>query len=870
MATVFAEPNYDIEYDTSILNTFHTIASSKVNAYIDDNGDAQDLTLGASSNVNLEAFEGINIYFDRDQALTVFNTVMSSNVRTDTPILQIRQDPAENITYIQASNAPLYIGGLDSSNTTKVSQTTFSASNQNQVLQTDLDSFDIRAPLYLSSNLDVSYDVVSHNNIACSGNVFSSSLNLYKNYDGSNAGSNSQVAFGFFINEHEHLELVKYHKYTVSNVVGTEMKRVATFGKMPGNGVGNLNNYAALNEFNGIVGQSNGNTPQMTSMLWGSQAGTSNIYYIAGDVGVGTAVPTERLHIKGGNLKVQGHILPDSNLTYDLGSSNLRFKDLYLSGNTINLAGATISVNESGTIEMRDQAGSEPVDISGVTSNASNALYIATEASNMAFSLASAAINSNAINYGSNTATVASNNTFTLSNYVWGPNRTAVLWSSNNLVKNTGGNITGTLSATQIGVGQVSPTEKLDVVGNIKATSNVYAGARLGVGTTTPTHPLHVIGNARIEGNLDVNGIFNTINTDVKVTDQFTVSNAGTGPAMKVIQMGAQPIAEFWDDDNIAMRISDGGLVGIGTQAPLYTLDVVGDINFSGSLMQNGSVFSSGGGGGSSYWSAKSNVVYLRNSNVAIGKSNATETLDVVGNIISSSNIYAMNRLGVGTETPSYALHVFGSIYSTADITAYSDVRAKSNLEVITTALDKVEQLTGYTYDFIHMSASNHDMSTKITPRFTGILAQDLEKVLPEAVHRDEEGKLSVAYGNMAGLLIESIKELSKKNVALEQKVDECMCTCVSSCCDAESASGASDAADAADAADASSVVSADVQQVDDALTKLRELTTVDTSIDVINLVINAIKELDDKVEALKPKKRTRKAATVTATTTST
>lgn len=864
MATVFAEPDYAVEYDSSVLNTFHTIASSKVNAYIDENGDTMDLTLGASSNVNLEAFEGINIYFDRDQALTVFNTIMTSNVRTDTPILKIHQDPAEHITYLQSSNAPLYLSGLDSNVTTKISQTLISASNQSQVLQTDLDNFDIRAPLYLSSNLDVSLDVVSHNNIACAGNVFSSSLNLYKNYAGSNAGSNSQVAFGFFINEHEHLELVKYHKYTVSNAVQSEMKRVATFGKMPGNGVGNLSNYAALNEFNGIVGQSNGNTPQMTSMLWGSQSGTSNVYYIAGDVGVGTSTPTERLHVKGGNLKVQGHILPDSNLTYDLGSSNLRFKDLYLSGNTINLAGATISVNESGTIEMRDQIGSEPVDISGVTSNASNALSIATEASNMAYSLASAAINSNAINFSSNTAHAASNNTFTLSNYVWGTNRTTVLWASNNLLnKNTGGNVTGILSATQIGVGQVSPTEKMEVVGNIKATSNVYVGTKLGVGTTTPSQPLHVIGNARIEGNLDVSGIFNTINTDVKVTDQFTVSNAGTGPAMKVYQNGVQPIAQFYDDDTVVVHIGDGGLVGINTTSPVYSLDVVGDINFTGSLLQNGSVFSSGsGGGGTSVWAYKSSNVYVLNSNVAIGKSNAAEKLDVVGNIVSSSNIYASNAIGIGTTTPSYALHVFGTIYATQDITAYSDVRAKSNLEVISSPLDKMEQLTGYTYDFINMSAYNDSMKTKITERFTGILAQDLEKVLPEAVHRDDAGKMSVAYGNMAGLFVESIKELKKKNAELEQKMEECMCTCASStssttCCDAD--------ADAETESTTSSTSSADVQQVDDALTKLRDLVTVEASTDVLNLIINAIKELDDKVEALKPKKRTRKAATVVA-----
>jgi hypothetical protein len=44
--------------------------------------------------------------------------------------------------------------------------------------------------------------------------------------------------------------------------------------------------------------------------------------------------------------------------------------------------------------------------------------------------------------------------------------------------------------------------------------------------------------------------------------------------------------------------------------------------------------------------------------------------------------------------------------------------------------------------------------------RRTGVIAQDVELVLPEAVSTDESGIKSVAYGNMVGLLIESIKEL--------------------------------------------------------------------------------------------------------------
>ena len=43
--------------------------------------------------------------------------------------------------------------------------------------------------------------------------------------------------------------------------------------------------------------------------------------------------------------------------------------------------------------------------------------------------------------------------------------------------------------------------------------------------------------------------------------------------------------------------------------------------------------------------------------------------------------------------------------------------------------------------------------------RSTGVIAQELLEILPEAVHQDEEGMYSVAYGNVVGVLIEAIKE---------------------------------------------------------------------------------------------------------------
>ena len=94
------------------------------------------------------------------------------------------------------------------------------------------------------------------------------------------------------------------------------------------------------------------------------------------------------------------------------------------------------------------------------------------------------------------------------------------------------------------------------------------------------------------------------------------------------------------------------------------------------------------------------------------------------------------------------------SLVSSGNVTAYSDIKLKEDIEVIPDALDKLNALHGYTY-------KRKDI--KDDSRHTGVIAQEVQKVLPEVVTEDEDGTLSVAYGNMVGLMIEAIKELKEE-----------------------------------------------------------------------------------------------------------
>ena len=102
----------------------------------------------------------------------------------------------------------------------------------------------------------------------------------------------------------------------------------------------------------------------------------------------------------------------------------------------------------------------------------------------------------------------------------------------------------------------------------------------------------------------------------------------------------------------------------------------------------------------------------------------------------------------------------FGALTCEGDITAFgnaSDRSLKENIEPITDALDKVNSINGYTFNYIDAPEKG---------RVPGVIAQELEIVLPEAVYEIDDGKKAVRYDNTIALLVEAIKEL-------KQQVDE-------------------------------------------------------------------------------------------------
>ena len=114
-----------------------------------------------------------------------------------------------------------------------------------------------------------------------------------------------------------------------------------------------------------------------------------------------------------------------------------------------------------------------------------------------------------------------------------------------------------------------------------------------------------------------------------------------------------------------------------------------------------------------------------------------------------------------GSYNHLYTFDGSGNFTATGSVTEFSDINLKENIEVIPNALEKVSELRGVTYDRKDLEGS---------PRQSGVIAQEVEAVLPEVVQTNDEGIKSVAYGNLVGLLIESIKELQDRVEELENR----------------------------------------------------------------------------------------------------
>lgn len=136
----------------------------------------------------------------------------------------------------------------------------------------------------------------------------------------------------------------------------------------------------------------------------------------------------------------------------------------------------------------------------------------------------------------------------------------------------------------------------------------------------------------------------------------------------------------------------------------------------------------------------------------------------------------SFGRVGINTYTPSYELHVVGAIYATGDITAFSDERKKMNIQHITGSLDIIKKLRGVRYNW--KKGKEGPMPNKRFIRDEdkiriGLIAQQVEPILPEVVFTDDDGYKSINYANIVSVLIEGMKEQQQEIGELRERIDK-------------------------------------------------------------------------------------------------
>ena len=148
-----------------------------------------------------------------------------------------------------------------------------------------------------------------------------------------------------------------------------------------------------------------------------------------------------------------------------------------------------------------------------------------------------------------------------------------------------------------------------------------------------------------------------------------------------------------------------------------------------------------------------------------------------IDNTISSSPLiggdFATNRVGINRLPTTYTLEVGGTIWAngsaiTAGLTTWSDRRFKTNIVPIPDALNIVMKLNGVRFDWNRDAFPDRNFTEG---KQVGLIAQDVETVLPEVVATDGDGYKSVAYDKVSAVLVEAIKQQQKQIEDLKAQV---------------------------------------------------------------------------------------------------
>ena len=346
--------------------------------------------------------------------------------------------------------------------------------------------------------------------------------------------------------------------------------------------------------------------------------------------------------------------------------------------------------------------------------------------------------------------------------------------------------IAAAVNATSVNTATANATTSIVVGGNVSINTTTYAIGNSSVYTNTVAGQITISGttvnstiyqgtsfNANNLGGASLSTIQNQITGNAAVAYSNAVANAAAlyqtsaGLAANVVTLTANAAGFLGNSSGTVANIASwatGNAATAFTNATTFasnasniTTGTLPDARLSSAILNTTGAFTISG-------------VRTHSANIAMGGATITFTAGSINSTsfstgtntatIGTSGYFVSNgNFGVGNSSPTTRLQVQGAILASDNITAFSDARLKENISTIDSALSLVMQLRGVRYNKKDSGATS-----------IGVVAQEVQPFVPEVV-QDNGEYLSVAYGNLVGLLIEAIKELTAKVEELENKV---------------------------------------------------------------------------------------------------
>jgi hypothetical protein len=402
---------------------------------------------------------------------------------------------------------------------------------------------------------------------------------------------------------------------------------------------------------------------------------------------------------------------------------------IYSAGTGLTLSGTQFSITNTGTAGTYGSASNVPVFVT-------NAQGQVTSVTNTAIAITSAAV--------SGLAASATTDTTNAANITTGTLDVGRLSGSYTGITGVGTLTAGTWNGSVIGA----------VYGGT-GFSSYTVGDLLFADTTTSLAKLAgaAVGNALISGGVASAPSYGKIGLTTHVDGTLPVANGGTGvttstgtgsvvlsssptlvtPALGTPASGNLANCTFPTLNQNTTGTAASATTVTGVQQSFGTAG--SGLNTSVAGQAGPQVFSNGGGG--AVWSMHRPSAYGLN----IG--------------LDSDNVFRIGGWSAGANR--LQMDMSGNLTMAGNVTAYSDRRLKENIVTIKYALDTVKSMRGVAF-------------TKDGEAGIGVIAQEVQEVLPQVVQENADGTLSVAYGNIVGVLIEAIKELDAKVKTLEAK----------------------------------------------------------------------------------------------------